>query len=113
MMHNTKTLKPHEFVKQAKQFTSVYLHLESWDSSCVAVGSLLTVVDDVLNGQSQSGVAIIRPPGHHANNDEACGFCIFNNVSIAAKYSIKSHHLKRCVGLCIVIQLYGYLYIWV
>jgi len=53
------------------------------------------VVDSVLNGESRSGVAIVRPPGHHAEEDEPCGFCIFNNVSLAAKYAIQVHGLKR------------------
>jgi histone deacetylase 6 len=53
------------------------------------------VVDSILNGESRSGVAIVRPPGHHAEEDEPCGFCMFNNVSLAAKYAIEVHGLKR------------------
>ena len=53
------------------------------------------MVDSVLNGESRSGVAIVRPPGHHAEEDEPCGFCIFNSVSLAAKYAIQVHGLKR------------------
>ncbi|GLH15011.1 Histone deacetylase Rpd3 [Gryllus bimaculatus] len=55
----------------------------------------LKVVDSVLNGESQSGIAIVRPPGHHAEEDEPCGFCVFNTVSIAAKYAVEVHRLKR------------------
>jgi len=68
-----------------KQVTFAYSH------SC----TLWQVVDSVLNGESRSGVAIVRPPGHHAEEDEPCGFCIFNNVSLAAKYAIQVHGLKR------------------
>lgn len=53
------------------------------------------VVDSVLGGESKSGVAVIRPPGHHAESYQACGFCMFNNVSIAAKYAIKNFGIKR------------------
>lgn len=53
------------------------------------------VVDCVLEGQSRSGVAIVRPPGHHAEPNEPCGFCVFNNVSLAAKYAVNVHGLKR------------------
>jgi hypothetical protein len=53
------------------------------------------VVDSVLNGESCSGVAVVRPPGHHAEEDEPCGFCMFNSVSLAAKYAIHVHGLKR------------------
>ena len=45
----------------------------------------------ILNGQIQNGLALLRPPGHHAEADEACGFCLFNNVSVAAKYGLEMH----------------------
>lgn len=92
---NTDNLKTKELYKQATSYNSVYLHPETWTSACVSTGSLLQVVDSVLNGESQSGVAIVRPPGHHAEQDAACGFCIFNNISVAAKYAIEFHHIKR------------------
>ncbi|XP_022236180.1 histone deacetylase 10-like, partial [Limulus polyphemus] len=40
-------------------------------------------------------MAIIRPPGHHAMEHKACGFCYFNNVAIAAKYALKHYGLNR------------------
>ncbi|XP_066586610.1 histone deacetylase 6 isoform X2 [Prorops nasuta] len=92
---DTQRLKPAELIKRGSKYNSVYLHPETWSSACVAAGSLLQVVDNVLNGESQSGIAIIRPPGHHAGEDVACGFCIFNNIAIAARYAIECHHLKR------------------
>ncbi|XP_012219597.1 histone deacetylase 6 isoform X2 [Linepithema humile] len=91
----TSTLKLKELQKQASDYNSVYLHPDTWSSACISAGSLLQVVDAVLNGESQSGVAIIRPPGHHAEEDTACGFCIFNNVAVAATYAVQFHHLKR------------------
>ncbi|XP_025261717.1 histone deacetylase 6 isoform X2 [Camponotus floridanus] len=91
----TSTLKPKELQKQASDYNSVYLHNETWSSACVSAGCLLKMVDAVLNGESQSGIAIVRPPGHHAEEDNACGFCIFNNVAIAAQYAVQFHHLKR------------------
>ncbi|XP_012278697.1 histone deacetylase 6 isoform X2 [Orussus abietinus] len=84
-----------DLVKQASDLNSIYLHPETWTSACIAAGSVLQVVDNVLNGESQSGVAIVRPPGHHAEEDHPCGFCIFNNVALAAKYAVKCHDLKR------------------
>ncbi|KAK2589243.1 hypothetical protein KPH14_002044 [Odynerus spinipes] len=91
----TEKLKSKELEKQASKYNSVYLHNETWLCACISAGSLLQVVDNVLSGQAQSGVAIIRPPGHHAESNLACGFCIFNNVAIAAKYAIKFHNVKR------------------
>lgn len=91
----TETFKSKELERQALKYNSVYLHNETWFSACVSVGSLLQIVDNVLRGQAQSGVAVIRPPGHHAEPDLACGFCIFNNVAIAAKYAVNTHNVKR------------------
>ncbi|XP_076621765.1 histone deacetylase 6 isoform X1 [Colletes latitarsis] len=91
----TEGLKYKELQKLATTFNSVYLHPETWTSACVSTGSLLQIVDSVLNGESQSGVAIVRPPGHHAEEDAPCGFCIFNNIAVAARYAIEFHHLKR------------------
>ncbi|XP_051157259.1 histone deacetylase 6-like [Leptopilina boulardi] len=76
-------------------FNSVYINSSTWFSARVATGSLLQVVDSVLSNKCQSGTAIIRPPGHHAEKDAACGFCIFNNVAIAAKYALKNYNVKR------------------
>ncbi|CAK9827838.1 Histone deacetylase 6 [Anthophora retusa] len=92
---DTENLKPEELEKEAATYNSIYLHPDTWTSSCVSAGSLLQVVDSVLNGESQSGVAIVRPPGHHAGEDTACGFCIFNNIAVAARYAIEFHHVKR------------------
>ncbi|XP_043492900.1 histone deacetylase 6 isoform X2 [Polistes fuscatus] len=91
----TETFKSKELERQASKYNSVYLHNETWFSACVSAGSLLQIVDNVLNGEAQSGVAVIRPPGHHAEPNAACGFCIFNNIAIAAKYAINIHNIKR------------------
>ena len=56
---------------------------------------VVTMSTFFFQNESQKGLAIIRPPGHHAEQDEANGFCIFNNVAIAAKYAIENHHVKR------------------
>lgn len=79
----------------AENFNSVYFHKKTFECAKCAAGSALQVVDEVLCGRSLSGVCIIRPPGHHSEIDEPHGFCIFNNVSIAAQYAIKNHGLKR------------------
>lgn len=77
------------------KYNSVYFHPSTYECAAVSAGSILQVVDEVLNGDSRSGVCVVRPPGHHAESDEPHGFCIFNNVSIAARYAINNHGLKR------------------
>ena len=56
---------------------------------------ILKVVDSIVRGESRSGIGVIRPPGHHAECDEAYGFCVFNNTALAAKHAIEVHHLER------------------
>ena len=53
------------------------------------------IVESILSGESRSGIGIIRPPGHHAECDEAFGFCLLNNTALAAKYAIDIHQLDR------------------
>jgi len=59
-----------------------------------------------MSNESASGVAVIRPPGHHAELDIACGFCIFNSVAIAASYALNKYGLKRYVNKGVVYKSY-------
>ncbi len=67
----------------------------SYDAACTAVGGALCLADAVLSGTVDNGFAWVRPPGHHAEAGRAMGFCIFNNIAVAAKYVQKQHGLKR------------------
>lgn len=90
------TVEQSEDLKESgDRYNSVYFHPKTFECAALAAGSVLTVVDEVLNGESRSGICIVRPPGHHAESDLPHGFCIFNNVSIAAQYAISNHDLKR------------------
>ena len=53
----------------------------------------------MLSLQVNQGVSIVRPPGHHAEVDESCGFCFFNTTAIAAKYAQKAHGVKNVLIL--------------
>lgn len=79
----------------ADKFNSVYLHESTFECATLAAGSVLQVVDEVLNGDSRCGVCVVRPPGHHAEADVPHGFCVFNNVAVAASYAKQHHGLKR------------------
>ncbi|XP_025108530.1 LOW QUALITY PROTEIN: histone deacetylase 6-like [Pomacea canaliculata] len=78
-----------------KNYNSIYISQDTSKCARLAVGSALQVVECVLSGQAQSGVAVVRPPGHHAEHDKAMGFCFFNNVAIAAVYAKKKFGLNR------------------
>src|SRR5437667_9142850 len=59
----------------------------SWDAACLAAGSLLVLCEAILAGEVANGFALVRPPGHHAERDRAMGFCLFNNVAVAAAHA--------------------------
>lgn len=90
-----KTVEKENHREIGDTFNSVYFHPATFECAITAAGSLLQVVDNVLTGKSRSGIAVVRPPGHHAETDTPHGFCIFNNVAIAANYAIRDYGLKR------------------
>jgi acetoin utilization deacetylase AcuC-like enzyme len=62
-----------------------YVSSESLDVALLAAGSTVDLALRVARGELASGLAAVRPPGHHAEPDRAMGFCLFNNVAIAAR----------------------------
>jgi acetoin utilization deacetylase AcuC-like enzyme len=61
-----------------------YFSKGSWRAATFAVGASCELALQCLNGQLTRGVAVVRPPGHHATRDRAMGFCLLNNVAAAA-----------------------------
>ncbi|KAK1272463.1 Histone deacetylase 5 [Acorus gramineus] len=70
----------------ASGFNSIYLNHGSSESAFLAAGSVLEVSEKVATGELNSAIALVRPPGHHAESDKPMGFCLFNNIAIAASY---------------------------
>lgn len=68
---------------------------DSYAAACLAVGALVKGVDLVMAGDIDNGFALVRPPGHHAEQNHSMGFCLFNNVAIAAHYAIETLGLER------------------
>jgi acetoin utilization deacetylase AcuC-like enzyme len=67
----------------------------SWDVAARATGSALNAVDAVVEGKARNAFCVVRPPGHHANAGRGMGFCLFNNVAVAARYAQKRHGVGR------------------
>lgn len=82
-------------LKEMSDVDEIYYHSDTYLSATHAVGCLLSVVDAVCSKVCSNGVAIIRPPGHHAYTDKAGGFCYFNNVGIAVEYAKKQYNFKK------------------
>ncbi len=61
----------------------------------LAAGGLIDLVREVTEGRLENGLALLRPPGHHAEADRAMGFCLFNNVAIAARAARASGAARR------------------
>ena len=72
---------------------------ESFDTALLAVGGAQMLADIVIAGEVDNAFALCRPPGHHAERDQALGFCLFNNVAIAARYLQKEHGLDKILIL--------------
>ncbi|CAM0906635.1 unnamed protein product [Alopecurus aequalis] len=72
--------------RTAKKFNSIYFNEGSSESAFLAAGSVIEVSEKVAAGELNSAIALVRPPGHHAEHNEAMGFCLFNNVAVGANY---------------------------
>lgn len=73
-----------------------YISERSVDAAIAAAGAAIKAVELVCNQQKHKRVfAAIRPPGHHATHDQAMGFCLFNNIALAAKYAQNKRYAER------------------
>ena len=68
---------------------------DSLEAAEFAAGGVLNAVDAVMQGKVKNAFAAVRPPGHHATPTRGMGFCIFNNVAIAARYAQKKYGVRR------------------
>jgi acetoin utilization deacetylase AcuC-like enzyme len=67
----------------------------SWDAAVRAVGGALNAVDAVVNGRARNAFCVVRPPGHHATANRGMGFCVLNNIALAARYAQRRYGLDR------------------
>ncbi len=67
----------------------------SYEVALAAAGGVQGAIDAVMGGEIRNAFCAVRPPGHHALKDRAMGFCLFNNVAIAARHIQKGHKLAK------------------
>ncbi len=70
----------------------------SYKAAALASGSGIVLADTILSGAAKNGIALVRPPGHHAEKHHAMGFCMFNNIAVTAKY-LQSKGIRKVLIL--------------
>src|SRR5213078_2282703 len=71
------------------------LSVGSFDAALHAAGGAVRLVEMLLLGEASTGFSAHRPPGHHASAARAMGFCLFNNVAVAAQHALSARSLER------------------
>nr|XP_054326110.1 polyamine deacetylase HDAC10 isoform X8 [Pongo pygmaeus] len=95
LVRETQVLGKEELQALSGQFDAICFHPSTFHCARLAAGAGLQLVDAVLTGAVQNGLALVRPPGHHSQRAAANGFCVFNNVAIAAAHAKQKHGLHR------------------
>jgi acetoin utilization deacetylase AcuC-like enzyme len=101
MVHSAKYLSEVSKISEtgggnlAKRLATTHIGVNGLDIALLAAGGAISAVKAVLEGTVDNAYALIRPPGHHAEVDEALGFCIFANAALAGKYALEVYGLER------------------
>jgi len=74
-----------------------YTTAESYRLAKLAAGTSCKAVDLIMHGEADNGFSLVRPPGHHAKSNRVGGFCLFNNVAIAARHAQYQHKAERVI----------------
>jgi acetoin utilization deacetylase AcuC-like enzyme len=105
-LDETTVLKVHaarqvRLVKQLAETGGGYIDADtvvspnSFQVALAAAGACVTAVDAVLGGTDANALCLVRPPGHHATPTQSMGFCLFNNIALAAHHAKAAHGLTR------------------
>jgi acetoin utilization deacetylase AcuC-like enzyme len=102
-----KTVHSPEYIERARRSCKtnagyldsldVPISEKSYEAALMAAGGIIVAVDAVMNEKIANAFCAVRPPGHHALEDQAMGFCIFNNIAIGARYIQKKHQLPKAL----------------
>ncbi|CCE62491.1 hypothetical protein TPHA_0C03390 [Tetrapisispora phaffii CBS 4417] len=90
-LESTEKMTREELLSKTEKGDSVYLNNDSYISARLSCGGAIEACKAVVEGRVKNALAIVRPPGHHAEPQAAGGFCLFSNVSVAAKSILKTY----------------------
>lgn len=97
-VHSPKHLKTIEYADRRGGLQidgDTYMNKYSRQAAYLAAGAAMNAVDAVMAGTVDASFSLARPPGHHATRDLAMGFCLFNNIAVAAQYAVDHYKLER------------------
>jgi acetoin utilization deacetylase AcuC-like enzyme len=99
-VHTSQYLDTLAWIQETQQHTvhldaDTYAGPTSYEIARLAVGGVVGAISGVLNGQANNGLAVVRPPGHHAMPNHGMGFCLLGNIAIGARYAQRAYNLKR------------------
>lgn len=101
---NLTSVHPERYVKAIQEFceggggmidADTLASSGSWDAALHAAGGASGLVDRLMEGAAPTGISVARPPGHHAEATRPMGFCLFNNVAVAARRALDEHGARR------------------
>jgi acetoin utilization deacetylase AcuC-like enzyme len=84
-----------KLARTARLDADTYVNPASFEIARLAAGGVIAAVDAVMTGAADNALALVRPPGHHAVAGHGMGFCLFNNVAIAARHAQRVYGLER------------------
>jgi acetoin utilization deacetylase AcuC-like enzyme len=94
----------HSYIQQVRKVaerggghldSDTYVVTGSFSAALLAAGGLIALTEAVLDRRVKNGFALVRPPGHHALTSRGMGFCIFNNIAIAARHALARREIDR------------------
>lgn len=88
---STETMSRDKLLEETEAGDSIYVNNDSFLSAKLSCGGSIEACKAVIEGRVKNSLAVVRPPGHHAEPDTPGGFCLFSNVAVAAKAMLKAY----------------------
>ncbi|CAL1534568.1 unnamed protein product, partial [Lymnaea stagnalis] len=99
ILKSTQFMSEDELKAISQKYDYIYFHKQSYQNAKLALGGTIDLFESIVTGKVKNGMAIVRPPGHHAMEEEYCGYCYFSNAAIATQIMLDKYHLKRVLLL--------------